>query len=298
MGSFDFVSVPFQSDLDSSIGYSRNLEESFGITENSSAFVNLLPLMFVSFIILPIIHLMVFLIHKCFEKKRNSWFKRFIDKLNSWFIFNFYLRFFMLVHMFIMFAVFKEIHIWIDGDDGKLFSRLFCLTVFILSTVVIVFVGYYWLKFSHIREDESSEGESKLQKRFSTLFSGIKSTRIHRLHSLLFFIKRFLICAVIFLLKDVGIVTKLLLLLAIQVFSLVWSIILRSYKGTKDQIIEILSEALFTILLMWVLFQEEIKDWTKTSTYCFIFLMIGGFIAQLIVTIGMLSSIKILYYIF
>ena len=72
MGSFDFISVPFESDFDSSIGYSRNLEENFGITDSSSAFVNLLPLMFVSLIILPIIHLLVFLIHKCFEKKKDS----------------------------------------------------------------------------------------------------------------------------------------------------------------------------------------------------------------------------------
>jgi len=37
---------------------------------------------------------------------------------------------------------------------------------------------------------------------------------------------------------------------------------------------------------MWVLFQEEVSDWTKTSTYCFIFLIIGGFLAQLVVSIG------------
>ena len=64
MGSFDFISVPFESDLDSSVGYTRNLEESFRIVESSSAFVNLLPLMFVSLIILPIIHLVVFITHK------------------------------------------------------------------------------------------------------------------------------------------------------------------------------------------------------------------------------------------
>ena len=193
MGSFDFMSVPFQSDLDSSIGYSRNLEENFGITDNSSSFVNLLPLMFVGFIILPIIHLMIFLIHKCLEKKSDSWYKRFVDKLNSWLIFNFYLRFFMIVYMFIMIAVFQELHLWLDGEHGKLFSRLFCLTVFILSFGVILFIGYYWFKFAQTNEEESNSQESKLRQRFSTLFSGIKPTRIHRLHSLIFFVKRFLI---------------------------------------------------------------------------------------------------------
>ena len=298
MGSFFFIIVPFESDLDSSVGYLRNLEESFEITDSSSAFVNLLPLIFVSLIIFPIINLMVFLIHKCFEKRKDSWLKRLIDKLNSWFIFNFYIRFFMIVYMFIMFSVFKELHLWLDGESGKLISRLFCLALFTICTGVILLVGFYWFKFAHINEKKSTIKESNLREKFSTLFSGIKTTRIHRLHSLIFFVKRYLICAVIFLLKDIGVDLKLIILLTIQLCSLLWSIGLRSYQGIKDQIIEIICESLFTVLLMWVLFQEEVSDWTKTSTYCFIFLIIGGFVAQLIVTIGNFLIIPIFLIIF
>jgi len=192
----------------------------------------------------------------------------------------------MLVYMFIMFAVFKELHLWLEGEHGKLFSRIFCLTLFTISTGVILFVGYYWLKFAHINEEESTSQESNFRKKFSTLFSGIKPTRTHRLHSLIFFVKRFLICSVIFLLEDIGVELKLLLLLVIQLCSLLWSVVLRSYQGVKDQIIEIMNETLFTILIIWVIFQEEVSDWTKISTYCFIFLIIGGFLIQLIVTIG------------
>ena len=196
----------------------------------------------------------------------------------------------MLVYMFIMFSVFKELHIWLDGEHGKLFSRIFCLSLLTICTGVIVFVGYYWLKFAHINEEESTCQESKFWKRFLTLFSGIKPNRTHRLHSLIFFVKRFLICAVIFLLEDIAVELKLLLLLFIQLCSLLWSVALRSYQEVKDQIIEIINEALFTILIIWVIFQEEVSDWTKTSTYCFIFLIICGFLIQLIVTIGNLFT--------
>ena len=137
-----------------------------------------------------------------------------------------------------------------------------------------------------MNEEESGNQESKFRKRFSTLFSGLKPTRVHRLHSLIFFVKRFLICSVIFLLKDIGVELKLLLLIVIQFCSLLWSVALRSYQGLKDQIVEIIGEALFAVLLIWVLFHEEVSDWTKISTYCFIFLIIGGFLVQLIVTIG------------
>ena len=96
----------------------------------------------------------------------------------------------MLIYMFLMFASFPEIHDWIDGKHGKIGSRLFSLLIFIVSVSAIIVSGIYWFKYGGIREFDREEADIKNTK-CSSCFSGIKDSRIHKIHTFMFFVKRF-----------------------------------------------------------------------------------------------------------
>ena len=225
MLSFSFVPIPYHSQLESTFGYSRNLatKSDFPLTNSSSSLMNMLELLVVSFIFIPLLHLSVYLAYKFFAKRKDSWLKRQVIKANGWFAFNFYVRFIMLIYMFVMLTSFHEVYLWVDGEDGKIGSRLFSLIIFILCVGVIIFTLTYWFKYADPKENGEELQKSKQKGKFSTLFSGVKPTRIHRLHAFLFFLKRFLLCFVIFLLQDIGITLKLILILVIQLGFFIWS---------------------------------------------------------------------------
>ena len=135
MMGFDFARP---TRVENTFGYdkARNLDENqdekFGIVKNGSSFVNLFGLMLVLLITIPLLNLIVMLLDKYvgqrIENKKN-WFKVFIAKFKEFMFYHFYIKLMMLIYLILMFAAFPEIHDWIKGEDGKIFSRLFAVFV-------------------------------------------------------------------------------------------------------------------------------------------------------------------------
>lgn len=74
-----------------------------------------------------------------------------------------------------MFASFPEIYDWIDGRDGKLFSRLFAVLVASFCIAVLAFSGFYWIKYAESSKKEDVYRESTRNRRgiFMNLIVGI-----------------------------------------------------------------------------------------------------------------------------
>ena len=253
--------------------------------------MNLLKLILVWLLIIPLIHFCILVLSRCLSSRRSSWFKKMVNWIKEGLYFNFYISLFMLIYMFLMFATFPEIHDWIDGKDGKLESRLFALFIFFICFSAIIVSGIYWWKYGGTREVDGDESDTKNTK-FSRCFSGLKDSRIHKIHTLVFFVKRFTVCTIIFLLNGVDLTVKISLVLGIQLLHLVFIIILRSQKQVSSQISEIVNEAVFSILIVFLFFWENRSEWNEVIMYLFIAIILSNFAIQAII-----SFCKLIFYI-
>ena len=297
--SFDFIpddAIPFHSDLNSSIGYSRSLieNEKFRITNSGSSIMNLLKLILVCLFIIPLIHFSILVLSRCLSNRSDSWLKKVVNWMKEGLYFNFYISFFMLIYMFLMFATFPEIHDWIDGKDGKLGSRLFSILIFTICLSAIILSGIYWLKYGGIRRVDEDESDTKGTK-CSSCFSGLKDSRIHKIHTLVFFVKRFIVCTIIFLLSGVDLTVKISLVLGILLVHLTFIIILRSQTQVSSQISEIVNEAIFSILIVFLFFWVKRSEWNEVGMYLFITIILAKFAIQAIISLCKFYSFILIF---
>jgi len=211
-------------------------------------------------------------------------------KIKQSFCFGVYIKTLMIVYMFLMIASFPELNSWIHHKQGNLFSRMFALTVSIVCIIVFVFSSVYWIKYSNIKIEENDKNQVKKNKCL-VCFSGLKTTKIQRFHTPLFFLRRLLVCVLLFLFKDLESNTKLPLFLMIQVVFLIVLVILRSPKLIKDQIIEIFNELVFTLLVLWMVFHQEVSDWKEQTQDLFLYMIIASFALPLLINIAVLVKL-------
>mmetsp|Transcript_4204 Transcript_4204/g.4845 ORF Transcript_4204/g.4845 Transcript_4204/m.4845 type:complete len:198 (+) Transcript_4204:981-1574(+) len=193
----------------------------------------------------------------------------------------------MLIYLILMFASFPEIHDWIKGEDGKLFSRLFALVIFSLCIGTLVFSGWYWFKYA-AEAVEEEENNRKPKSRCGGCFSGLRDNRIARMWTFLFFLKRFLMCIVIFMIKEASKEVKLGLFFMLQIVFFVAYIAIRPHKLIRDQIIELISESIYILLISFLFFYNIQTNWNKAEKYSFMAIMASSFIIQAFVSLAFL----------
>ena len=226
------------------------------------------------------------------KNKKDSWYKKVAVKMYNVFGFGFYIRVFMLTYMTMMFAAFPEIYSWAKNEKGNFASRIFSTTVVMLCVGSLIVAGVYWIfyanKVSEKQENEIEENPKKKAK-LAGCFAGMKSSRYARLHTFLFFLKRFLICVLLFFLKGLDVDSKLYMFIGIQVIFYAFILILRSPKLMKDQINEIINESVYLLLISMMFLNENNIDWGSFGQNLFIYLIMFNFILQFLVTLGKYS---------
>ena len=113
----------------------------------------------------------------------------------------------------------------------------------------------------------------------------MKDSRIFKIHTFLFFLKRFLLCVLVFFLKGLDSTTKAVIFISIQVLYFAYVVILRCPKLVSDQIIEIFTEFTFIVLIAILLFNNEMNDWSKAEKYIFVSIILFIFVFQAAVSL-------------
>ena len=106
-----------------------------------------------------------------------------------------------------------------------------------------------------------------------------------RMHTFLFFLKRFLQCIVLFMLQDLVLGLKLGLFFAIQIIFFIIYMVVRPHKLTKDQMIEMVNEFIYIILISRLFYYNDQDDWTTAEKVSFLTLMVASFLIQTIISI-------------
>jgi len=116
--------------------------------------------------------------------------------------------------------------------------------------------------------------------KFSGCFSGLKDSKISRLHTFLFFLKRFLQCFILFILKDINQDAKIGLFFGLQIIFFVFYLRVKPHKLTKDQLIEIINEFIYILLMFRLFYVSNQEDWTNAEKHSFLSLIVANFLIQ------------------
>jgi len=161
-----------------------------------------------------------------------------------------------------------------------------------LSELLIIFLGIFdeesedYEKVNNSQDKKLKSEEIVKRSKCAGCFSGLKDSKIARMHTFLFFLKRFLQCVVLFWLRDLGLDAKLGIYFALQIIFFSVYVVVKPHKLTKDQLIEMISEAIYIILISRLFFYNKQNDWTDAEKIFFLALIVGSFVIQTIISLG------------
>ena len=128
--------------------------------------------------------------------------------------------------------------------------------------------------------------DPRKRNKFNACFSGMKTSKVSKLYTFLWFLKRFIMCGLVFFLQDLNVTTKTIMFISIQVLYFLSVVILRCPKKITDQLIDIFTEFTFIVLISWLLFNSKMEDWSKTDKYLFVTIILSIFIIQALINLG------------
>ena len=113
-------------------------------------------------------------------------------------------------------------------------------------------------------------------------FSGLKESRISRIYSLLFWLRRQLFCVLILLFKDLNMITKISVYASIQFVYMVLCCCLRPFKMTKDAIIDSINEFIYLVLCILLVYFNTSDRWSSVISNAYIWIIISNNLVLLI----------------
>ena len=124
------------------------------------------------------------------------------------------------------------------------------------------------------------------QSKQSKLFNGIKLQRKHRLYPSTLLIRRTIFVSFLIWLVIVQSRVLIAILSLIQLFYLVYISYLRPYIETKDNIIEIMNEVYFLLLLFLLIFFNNESDWSSITTSAYMWTISSNSIVSFLIVFG------------
>ncbi|CAI2364405.1 unnamed protein product [Moneuplotes crassus] len=292
--SFNFLNIEdtalFQ-DLATTYGYPmNNNKRGLEVLSNGSCLINLLCLVCMSIIIL-LFHLLITILKFIIPMSRThkeSCCSIFINKLFRAMTFGFYIRFIMLTYLYLCIISMWDLSGWVNLGKGKSSSHFTASLVFFF----LIFILCFSLVFLILSESDEGEFKQSLQK-CRACFQGLNPYKFQRLYVSLFFLKRLLVCGVIFFLKDYSLTHKLMIIISIIGLYLLVFLIQRPFLNTRDQVIEIINEGLYLVLTSVLFYFNKRKDWNGKATYLFMSVILAIFITSFAFSIAnLLFSLK------
>ena len=174
-----------------------------------------------------------------------------------------------------------------DSAKDHGFSYTLAL-VFFIAIFSYVLIPIHYFKYRH---------EGAIETNYLTeIYDGFKDNTASKLFVFIFIVKRFLMASVIVFMRNANSLVRVILFTLIQIFVLIYTIIVRPYDKVKDNLIEIINDATITILcLTIVICNDESKWFNNLDSILIFFLMSVGVVIGIIVAVDIILSL-IQYY--
>ena len=117
-------------------------------------------------------------------------------------------------------------------------------------------------------------------------FSDTKDSCLPRSMTILFFVRRLLLCVVVTLLRFLGFKTKLIIFVSIQACYTLTVAAIRPFEKAKNLLLELLNEAFYVVLICMLFRFNTESDWTDSITQTYIWIMISNNIIFVIISLS------------
>ena len=226
-----------------------------------------------------VLHFMVLFCWRLLSKvDPTRWIAKITTKLYEGMTFGVYVRTILENYLLLLIASLSELYLLKFNTDDHRISKIFAVCVLLYCNMVIMFIIFQIFATKVIALEESPN------KRRVCIhwFSGLKESRISRIYSLLFWLRRQLFCVLILLFKDLNMITKISVYATIQFVYMVLCCCLRPFKMTKDAIIDSINELIYLVLCILLVYFNTSDRWSSVISNAYIWIIISNNLVLLI----------------
>ena len=206
------------------------------------------------------------------ESKSNCW--NHILSLTHWilkklvvlFAFAMYIRIILETNQYILISWISEIHQFNILGIKRIISISIAFLTFSVSMAIILIIFLFALSKQSFQFSESQEKRNK----FANLFEGVSLDKKSRLFVSLLLMRRAVFVIMLISIEPESSILVITLLIGLQLVYLGVLVFIRPYEEVKWNIVEIINEVYFTLLLAFLLKYNTVTDWigTPTTVYC------------------------------
>ena len=229
------------------------------------------------------IHFLVAWVYRCLSKRQDeekwSWFWAFwrwtANKAYRILTFGLYIRMFLGMNQYLLVWSVYEINNFNVSKTQRIISLLFAFLV--LFQCLVLILTTFWLLISSYQITEN--GHNKIGE----FYSGIKIQKKFKIYTFMLLLRRALFVVLLVTLVSTPSWLLIVILSIFQLIYLIFIIALRPFKLIKGNIIEIVNELYFLLLLSILIFLNEKEDWNESNISVFMWTLISNSICSFII---------------
>ena len=200
------------------------------------------------------------------------------DRLFQIMIFSFFIRNILEASQFILISSIYEISKGNTTNFYRFISLLFSILSIFMYAIVIIILQY--LTFSSYK---LIEGKHNMLEEF---FRGLKVDRKHKFYSTMHFLRRALFVLLLITWTFVHSKVLIAILSSVQLAYVIYLSWVRPYVEVKGNLIEILNEIYFSVLLAALFILNTESEWTSLKTSIYMWMLVSNTLVVFIIVIG------------
>ena len=202
---------------------------------------------------------------------------KFINKLFIILTFGWYIRYIFQTTQYVLISWINEMYSFTPSDSKRIISILFSILVSWLCLYLIICVLLLSLSsYEVIKNKHNKVGE---------IFSGVKMEKKSKLYVSILLMRRAIFVILLITLQSIQSWILVTMLGVLQIWYLIYIIILRPFEEKRNNIIEIVNEIFFSILLNSLIFLNSESVWSSTIIHIYMWIIISNTLTIFIVIV-------------
>ena len=282
---FEFYKIGFIGSIIEEFDFKQSNQslELLDIKSDSSIY-NISPVIILVLTIIAI-HLLILFLYKLIstEAPEGRW--KFVKRISIKFVnkmfviltFSWHIRYIFETNQYVLISWINEMYSFKIFDLKRVISLLFSILVLWMCFCLIIFVS--WLSLSSyevIKNNHNKVGE---------IFNGVKMMKRSKLYVSILLIRRAIFVILLITLQSIQSWILVSMLGILHIWYLIYIIILRPFEEKRNNIIEIVNEIFFSILLNSLIFLNSESVWNSTLTEIYMWIIISNTLAIFLIII-------------
>ena len=282
---FDFYKIEFIRSIIEEFNFKLSNQSLKLLDINSdSSIYNISPVIILALLMIHI-HLFILLLYKLMptEEPEGRWkfvkriLIKFVKRLFIILTFDWYIRYIFQTNQYALISWINEMYSYTISDSKRIISLKF--SVFILWLCLCLVICVSWLSLS------SYEVIKNKHNKIGEIFSGVKMMKSSKLYVSILLMRRAIFVILIITLQSIQSWILITMLGLLQIWYLIYIVILRPFEENRNNIIEIVNEIFFCILLNSLILLNSENVWNSTLIEIYMWIIISNSLTIFVVIV-------------